>query len=272
MLTAWLHKGCPSLTVGIFSRPMPYHAPARHLSIQNGKQVFFLSTTTNNIMNQRTYCQRCERPLSRCLCTLACHVQLPWRLVVLQDPGEKKQAKGSVALLRACLPELTVWCSPDFAHHPELGELLADPKWQCVLLYPGDRALPVEEWSGSAHRHLCFIVLDGTWRKSLKLLHSHPQLARLPRVALRQSAPSRYLIRKSPRQDGLSTFEAVSGLLAEWQARHGSASGVQDAERLFACFARWIDRELAALPAEIRARYPTRQPTTITTPEAILQP
>ena len=49
-------------------------------------------------MTQRRYCPACERPQSRCLCTLAVPVSLPWRLVVLQDPSEVKNAKGSVAL------------------------------------------------------------------------------------------------------------------------------------------------------------------------------
>lgn len=205
----------------------------------------------------RAYCSNCERPLSRCLCSLATRITLPWRLVVLQDPGEVKQAKGSLALLKACVPEITVWSSPDFSRHIELNALLAEPNLQCVLLYPGEQAQPVSHWQEFAPTGpLCIIVLDGTWRKSLKMLLGHPQLAQLPRMTLASTRASRYLIRKSPRADGLSTFEAVSYLLKEWYQQDNNAEGVAESERLLACFERWIVRELAALPPEVRARYP----------------
>ena len=204
-------------------------------------------------MKRRAYCPACERPLSRCLCALAVSLPLPWRLVVLQDPSEVKNAKGSVALLRACLPELTLWRSENFAEHDGLNQLLSDPTLRCHLLYPGTQSIAIPQLQAqSDERPLCFILLDGTWRKSLKLLHSHPQLQLLPRVALAPSQPGGYHIRKSPRADGLSTFEAAAHLLGEWQADQAT----DDSARLLGCFSSWIERELAALPAEVRSRYP----------------
>lgn len=205
----------------------------------------------------RAYCSNCERPLSRCLCSLATRITLPWRLVVLQEPGEVKQAKGSLALLKACVHEITVWSSPDFSQHIELNALLAEPNLQCVLLYPGEQAQLVSHWQEFAPTGpLCIIVLDGTWRKSLKMLLGHPKLAQLPRMSLASTRASRYLIRKSQRADGLSTFEAVGFLMREWCQQQGDAVGIAESERLLASFERWIVRELAALPPEVRARYP----------------
>lgn len=209
------------------------------------------------IKTLRAYCSRCERPLSRCLCSLATRITLPWRLVVLQDPGEVKQAKGSLALLKACVPEITVWSSHDFSQHIELNALLAEPSRQCILLYPGEQAQPVSHWQESVPTgELCIIALDGTWRKSLKMLLEHPKLAQLPRMTLTSTHASRYLIRKSPRTDGLSTFEAIGFLMREWCQQQGDATGIAESEHLLASFERWIARELAALPADIRARYP----------------
>lgn len=224
---------------------------SRHLNPQRFNRI------THGKVTLRTYCTSCERPLSRCICSLATPVKLPWRLIVLQDSGEVKQAKGSLALLRACIAELTVWSNPDFSQHHGLMALLAEPDLQCVLLYPGETAQTVSHWQASPQsQSVCFIVLDGTWRKSLKLLHSHPQLARLPRVTLSSGYASRYLIRKSPRTDGLSTFEAVGFLMREWCQQQGDATGIAESERLLTSFECWIARELAALPPEIRARYP----------------
>ena len=58
-------------------------------------------------------------------------------------------------------------------------------------------------------------MLDGTWRKSLKMLHLNPALQALPRLALQAQAPSRYLIRKAHHPDQLSTLEASCLALAQ---------------------------------------------------------
>jgi DTW domain-containing protein YfiP len=60
---------------------------------------------------------------------------------------------------------------------------------------------------------LRLIVLDGTWRKSRKILYLNPLLQQLPRLSLRDTPPSHYLIRKAHRPDQLSTLEATCAAL-----------------------------------------------------------
>ncbi|MGL4206199.1 MAG: tRNA-uridine aminocarboxypropyltransferase [Aeromonadaceae bacterium] len=203
------------------------------------------------MMSKRAYCPHCQRPLTTCLCSLARSVASPWPVVILQDPSEVHQAKGSVPLLQACLHPLTVWVSNDFSHHEGLNALLQDPGLAPLLLYPGNGARPASELKAElAGRTPCFVLLDGTWRKSLKLLHSHPALAQLPRLTLTTEPESGYHIRKSPRADGLSTFEAVTAILGEWSSEPDTYAP------LTASFQAWIERELARLPPEVRSRYP----------------
>lgn len=57
-------------------------------------------------------------------------------------------------------------------------------------------------------RRYRLIVLDGTWRKSRKMLALNPLLQKLPRLALHNPPPSHYTIRKAHRPEQLSTFEA----------------------------------------------------------------
>ena len=59
------------------------------------------------------------------------------------------------------------------------------------------------------------IVLDGTWRKSRKMLFLNPWLQALPRLPLAGLPPSGYLIRKAHKPDQLSTLEAVCAALAQ---------------------------------------------------------
>lgn len=68
---------------------------------------------------------------------------------------------------------------------------------------------------------LRLIVLDGTWRKSRKMLYLNPLLQQLPRLALTDMPASRYRIRKAHRPDQLSTLEATCAALAQLE---GSAA------------------------------------------------
>lgn len=76
------------------------------------------------------------------------------------------------------------------------------------------------------------VVLDGTWRKSRKMLHLNPVLAALPRLALRQMPPSHYHIRKAHRPDQLSSFEAAAYALAGVPAAGAARAPALDADGL----------------------------------------
>jgi DTW domain-containing protein YfiP len=65
--------------------------------------------------------------------------------------------------------------------------------------------------------------LDGTWRKSRKMLYCNPMLQQLPRFSLHNLPPSHYRLRKAHRPDQLSTLEAVCyalGQLEQDQAKY----------------------------------------------------
>src|SRR5690606_4238977 len=81
------------------------------------------------------------------------------------------------------------------------------------LLYPDHPALPAV--SPPAEAPGCLLVLDATWRKSLKMLYLNPTLASLPRFSLRVREPSRYHIRTHHKPHQLSTFEASCYALAQ---------------------------------------------------------
>ncbi len=62
---------------------------------------------------------------------------------------------------------------------------------------------------------LRLVVLDGTWRKSRKMLYLNPLPQQLPRLALQNLPPSRYLIRKAHAPGQLSTLEAACHALMQ---------------------------------------------------------
>lgn len=102
-----------------------------------------------------------------------------------------------------------------FDDDPRVADIFAEvdaaPDGTAVL-FPGPGARTLETWPGPPPRRL--IVLDGTWHTAANLLRENPRLASLPRLAFTPSEPGRYRIRKEPRDECLSTIEAVAAVLS----------------------------------------------------------
>jgi DTW domain-containing protein len=136
-------------------------------------------------------------------------------VLVLQHPQEQRHAKNSLALLRLSLLRCEVVVGERF--EPDtLEALLQRPDRHTRLLYPDVPAAPgpapAEAPSDGPIR---LVVLDATWRKSLRMLLEHPPLARLPRLCVSAPAPTRYReIRAARRADQVSTLEATVQALA----------------------------------------------------------
>lgn len=123
----------------------------------------------------------------------------------MQDPQERLQAKGTAPLLRLGLQHCEVQAGEQFdpaALRSERHSLLLYPA------APGEAGLAAEPLPPPERLRL--IVLDGTWRKSRKLLHQNPWLAALPRFSLQPAEPARYgALRRAQRPGQLSTLEAA---------------------------------------------------------------
>ncbi|WP_284618629.1 tRNA-uridine aminocarboxypropyltransferase [Aquabacterium humicola] len=186
----------------------------------------------------RATCARCLRPQPTCLCALVRPTAHRTEVLVLQHPQEQRQAKNSVALLRLSLAHCEVVVGERFA--PEaLQGLLHPPGRQTRLLYPDVPAAPAPpdvapEAPPAADGSLRLVVIDATWRKSLRMLLEHPALAALPRLSLDAPAPTRYrAIRAARRADQVSTLEATVQALAMLEGPGFDAAPLLDA---FGCF------------------------------------
>lgn len=185
---------------------------------------------------RRPSCAICMRPQSACICQWITPISHVVEVVVLQHPLEVANAKGSARLLCLSLPHSRLVTGEVFAGQ-DLQALLTAPlppqaaagsPKQAILLYPDtpdDQALhmPAPPALTSAMlrdpSQLRLIVLDGTWRKSRKMLYLNPLLQQLPRLSLRDTPASHYLIRKAHRPDQLSTLEATCAALMQLEGR-----------------------------------------------------
>jgi len=200
---------------------------------------------------KRPACTRCLRPLRACLCQWITPTANEVAVLILQHPLEVQQAKGSARLLQLSLQGCTLQVGEVF-EPADLQAWLQMPVCgqpaRNVLLYPdadpqADMArAPAKALASPAQAANRLVVLDGTWRKSRKMLTLNPLLHTLPRLALQPDAPSRYLIRKAHRPDQLSTLEATCLALAQLAGLDEGAGAAQAGRHapLLAAFDRFM--------------------------------
>lgn len=159
-------------------------------------------------MSKRKLCDHCERPIKTCLCDALTCLHCDYELIILQDPKEAKHALSSAPILAKSIEGARLVVGEIFDPIELLGN-----NWQTnsLLVFPHQQSLTGEQAITRKFKYL--ILLDGTWRKVARMMHINPWLNSLPCIAIESSNASEYQIRKSPREDGLSTIEAAVHVL-----------------------------------------------------------
>jgi DTW domain-containing protein len=186
-------------------------------------------------------CATCLRAQAGCVCLFVTPTAHMVEVLILQHPMEVDNAKGSARLLHLSLAHsrmetgevfdaqaLHTWLTtpwlPSAPQNASHHAAAAPPPKHAVLLYPaspaGDApsiaaAPALEPAVPQKPPQLRLVVLDGTWRKSRKMLYLNPLLQQLPRLSLQNVPASRYRIRKAHQPDQLSTLEAACAALAQ---------------------------------------------------------
>lgn len=148
-----------------------------------------------------------------CVCAAIEPIDLPGRCVIVQEAKERHHAKNTVRLLQLALPYLDVILSTDHGALSVLQtQVAAEPKaWG--LVYPSANSQILDDpATSSGELPMQWILLDGTWKKTKRLLFEHPWLTHMPAFSFADPPPSQYFIRKVPSSKALSTLESVAYL------------------------------------------------------------
>lgn len=190
--------------------------------------------------SRRATCSTCLRAQPACICRWVTPVSVDAALLILQHPLEVANAKNSARLLHLSVAGSVLAVGEAF-DAAQLDALLHAGGRSPVLLYPAAPGEPASTVLPPA-RELRLVVLDGTWRKSRKMLYLNPALQRLPRLALRDMPASGYRIRKAHAPDQLSTLEASAHAL-------GQVGGdMARVAPLFEAFAGFVEQQAAFVP------------------------
>lgn len=168
---------------------------------------------------------------------------------VLMHPSEQHNAKGTAKILCRMLTQGQLWIGENEDEFTLLQQTLSQGPQPIWLLYPDAKARAIESLPKHASTPTVgqLLVLDGTWRKTLKLLQLNPWLQRLPKVTFAQAPRGHYQIRKAKRHDSLSTLEAVSYALEQLEQL--------DSSPLQQAFEALKQTQLAHMPTAVQARY-----------------
>ncbi len=170
----------------------------------------------------RALCQQCQRPEKACICAFSVPIDNHIHVLVLQHPSEVKQSKGTVSLLQQSLTNYQVLVGERFEKSQELTKILARYGNHIALLYPSEQAIALRlpSLTTSKNNRLvdrlenqlveikCIIILDGTWKKAYRMFMLNTFLHDLTHIVLPQGIKSLYQIRKTKKDNALSSLEA----------------------------------------------------------------
>ncbi|MDH5257588.1 MAG: DTW domain-containing protein [Gammaproteobacteria bacterium] len=163
---------------------------------------------------KRQQCLQCNRPQSVCICHCLKTVDNQWPVWILQHPAELKHAIGTAKIATLSLKNiLTIDSEQAIINKNIKTEIISRVP---TLVYPGADAMTLTQLQQlSQEEHGPLLFLDGSWRKTRKMLYDFPELEKLPRVAIQPDTHSRYRIRKEPNETAISTLEAIVYVLSQ---------------------------------------------------------
>lgn len=170
----------------------------------------------------------------------------------------RHQRTGTGHISHVTLVNSEILVGIDFSRNARIQQLLSDPQYFPVLLYPGPNAWTsgrpgFKESVGT--KTLLVIVIDATWFCSRKVIEQSPFLLELPCLSFSGNYRSIFTFKREPRPEYISTIESCYYLIKELQAA-GLAHTDADPEPLMHVFKEMIKVQLQAENDRIEGRLP----------------
>ena len=161
----------------------------------------------------RERCAGCRLVLSHCMCALRTSVPTQAGVCLLMADIEPLKPTNTGWLIADVVPDTFAFGWARTEVDPALLVLLADPRWQPFVVFPGEYAAPgrvVEDVQVADGRRPLFVLLDATWNEARKMFRKSPYLDRFPVLSLRPEQVSSYVLRRSRRDDHFCTSEVAA--------------------------------------------------------------
>lgn len=204
-------------------------------------------------------CYRCFKPESACLCKYTKEIDVGIKFVFFMHPKEfKRQRTGTGNLSHITLKNSEIIVGLNFAENERLQQLLKDPQYFPVMMYPGENAWTAQREGFKetlAGRTLLVLILDATWFCSRKMIEHNPFLLELPRVSFTGDYRSIFTFKREPRPEYISTIECCYYFIKEMQSAEMVNPEI-DPEPLMNVFKEMIKLQLTAENERIQGLRP----------------
>ena len=197
-------------------------------------------------------CSYCMLLPHLCICALKKNVSTNSAFLLLMYDDEILKPSNTGRLIADLIPDTHAFIWSRTQPEPQLLQLLKDPGWQPIVIFPSEYATPdrvVDRYSAPENgKRPLFILLDGSWAQAKKMFRKSPYLNDFPVLSFSPESISRYLLRKAVKGNQLATAE-VAGRVLEFI---GEVENAAVMELLFDTFKEnyLLGKERKQLPAD----------------------
>lgn len=165
---------------------------------------------------QRLRCSHCLQPPFSCYCKWLMPFDPQIHFAILMHPIEQRRRIATGRMSHLSLPNSRLIVGHNLSQNERLNELLDDPSYFCVMLYPGRRSVNISLLNEEARtawipkgKKLAVLVIDGTWATARQMVNQSSNLQNVARVGFTPPGPSMFRVRQQPRPECVSTIEAI---------------------------------------------------------------
>ena len=143
------------------------------------------------------------------------------KFVLLMHPKEAKhQRTGTGRMAHVGILNSEIIVGIDFTQNKRVCQLLADPQYFPVLMYPGDDAWNAKKEGLKAeigNKKLLVFIIDSTWFCSKKMIRLSTNIMSLPKISFYGKYESIFTFKREPQPEYISTIESCYYLIKELQ-------------------------------------------------------
>ena len=163
-------------------------------------------------------CLNCMLLPNLCICAIKKTVITNSAFVLLMYDDEILKPSNTGRLIADLIPDTFAFIWSRTQPDAELLTLLADPKWQPIVVFPEEYSTPervIKERRAMVKKYKrpLFILLDGSWSQAKKMFRKSPYLNDFPVLSFSPETISRYLVRKATKDNQLATAEVAGRVL-----------------------------------------------------------
>lgn len=162
-------------------------------------------------------CPLCKINKAMCFCDQVFRIDNKVKVTIIMHHREKHLTTNTANLATRVLMNSKIVQRGLMDHVFTYEDLKIEDDETAYYLFPHEDAMTLNEEFYQKHHNqkIHLIVPDGTWRQAKKVYGREESLQKIPCVKLPEGIRSEYRLRKSPREDGVCTYEAIAYALKE---------------------------------------------------------